>query len=555
VAVVETLGSVDLGQHGLSLLDQLEVGSGALVFRHETRISRGLQMQALMLRARSQRRTLVGIMPPERLTPADALFLHLEDENTHMHVASCTIFEGSVDYTTALDEIGRRLHLVPRFRQKLAFVPFGQGRPVWIDDPHFNLAYHVRHTALPAPGSEDQLKNLAGRLMSQKLDRTKPLWEIWLVDKLAGNRFAMISKTHHCLVDGVSGADITAVLLDLEKDAIPIEPEPWEPEPEPSRAHLLADALKERATEPVEMARGFRSALRAPRRILKAGTEALEGAGALAWAGLNPAPKSCLNTNIGPHRRVEFVRASLSDFKLVKNAFGGTVNDVVLTVVTGALRTFLSERGVDCRGLELKAMVPVSTRADDERGALGNRVTSLAAPLPIYEEEPLLRLSIVRESMKDVKSSKQAVGAEMVMQLSGFAPPTILTQAARLQANQRLVNILVTNVPGPQFALWSQGHRLLDLFPMAPLSSNQALNVAVMSYDGQLGFGLLADYDSVPDLSVFAEGLEKSIAELVSAAESASARTEGNGSKADQQEGADGLEVADPAKTSGPRKT
>jgi WS/DGAT/MGAT family acyltransferase len=464
------------------------------------------------------------------------LFLHLENEDTPMHVASVTIFEGSVDYQAAIDEVARRLHLVPRFRQKLAFVPFSQGRPVWVDDPHFNIAYHVRHTALPEPGDEEQLKRLAGRIMSQHLDRDKPLWEIWLIDKLVGDRFAMIAKTHHCLVDGVSGADLTAVLLDLDEHAPKFESEPWTPKREPSSMTLLSDALRERVTEPVEIARGLRAALRAPRRLAKQGTEFLEAMGALAWAGLNPAPKTDLNVAVGPHRRVEFVRASLADFKAIKNALGGTVNDVVLAVVSGALRRFLINRGVDTRGLELKAMVPMSTRAEGEEGALGNRVTSMAAPLPVYEEEPSLRLSIVKEAMKDVKSSKQAVGAEMIMSLSGFAPPTILGQASRLQAQQRLVNLLVTNVPGPQLQLYSQGHKLLDLFPMAPLGSNQALNVAVMSYNGQLGFGLLADYDALPDLAVFAEGLEKSIAELMEAAEVTQARTQGNGSSSHKKQ-------------------
>jgi WS/DGAT/MGAT family acyltransferase len=470
-------------------------------------------------------------MTKERLSPADALFLHLEDDNTHMHVASTTIFEGSVDYQAAVDEIAKRLHLVPRFRQKLANVPFNQGRPVWVDDPHFNIEYHVRHTALPEPGDERQLKRLAGRVMSQALDRTKPLWEIWLVDKLAGDRFAMISKTHHCLVDGVSGADLTAVLLDASPEPPALEPQPWTPHAEPSSVQLLTEAIRERVTEPMEIVRGLRAALRAPRRLLKQSTDFLEAMGALAWAGLNPAPRTVLNVSVGPHRRVEFVRASLEEFKAIKNVLGGTVNDVVLAVVAGAMRRFLIDRGVDVRGLELKAMVPMSIRAEHEQGALGNRVTSMAAPLPVYEEEPALRLAIVKEAMKDVKSSKQAVGAEMIMDLSGFAPPTILGQAARLQASQRFVNLLVTNVPGPQFPLYSSGHRMLDLFPMAPLGANQALNVAVMSYDGKLGFGLLADYDVVPDLGVIADGLEKSIAELVHTAEALDARTRGNGKR------------------------
>ena len=472
-------------------------------------------------------------MPPERLSPADAMFLHLEDDNTHMHVASVTIFEGAVDYQEALDEVHRRLHLVPRFRQKLAFVPFNLERPVWVDDPHFNVEYHVRHTALPEPGTEESLKRLAGRIMSQQLDKTKPLWEIWLVDKLAGDRFAMITKTHHCLIDGVSGADITAVLLDLTPEPPDLKAEPWIPEPEPTPAQLLTAAVRERTTQPVEVLRGIRATTRAPRRILKEAGNFLEAIGALAWAGLNPAPRTPLNVPIGPHRRYEWVRASLDDFKTIKNALGGTINDVVLAVVSGALRKFLEHRGTDVRGLEMKAMVPMSTRAEADRGALGNQVTAMAAPLPVYEEDPVVRLQIVRMAMKDVKESKQAVGAEMIVQLSGFAPPTILGQAARLQASQRFVNVLVTNVPGPQFPLYSRGHKMLDLFPMAPLAANQALGIAVMSYNGQFGFGLIADYDALPDVGVIAEGIEKSIAELLTEAEAANARAEGNGAKVD----------------------
>jgi WS/DGAT/MGAT family acyltransferase len=367
--------------------------------------------------------------------------------------------------------------------------------------------------------------------MSQQLDRTKPLWEIWLVDHLAGDRFAMITKTHHCLIDGVSGADITAVLLDMTPEPPDLQPEPWVPEPEPTPAQLLTAALRERSTQPMEMIRGLRATTRAPRRLLKEAGNFLEGIGALAWAGLNPAPRTPLNVPIGPHRRYEWVRASLDDFKTVKNALGGTINDVVLAVVSGALRRFLEHRGVDVRGLEMKAMVPMSTRAESERGALGNRVTAMAAPLPVYEEDPVVRLQIVRMAMKDVKESKQAVGAEMIVQLSGFAPPTILGQAARLQAQQRFVNVLVTNVPGPQFPLYSRGHKMMDLFPMAPLGANQALGIAVMSYNGQFGFGLIADYDALPDVGVVAEGLEKSIAELLAEADAADARAEGNGSK------------------------
>lgn len=434
-----------------------------------------------------------------------------------MHVAAVTVFDGAVDYQQLLDTVRNRLHLVPRFRQKLAFVPFGQGRPVYVDDPHFNIEYHVRHTALPFPGSEDQLRKLAGRLMSQQLDRTKPLWEMWLVEGLTGDRTAMISKTHHCVVDGISGADITAVLLDIEPNPQTEVAPKWEPEPEPSAAELLSEALMERLTEPAEIVRGVRRAFRAPRDLAKKTSEVLSGLGALAWAGLKGAPHSPLNVPIGPHRRYEYVRASLDDFKTIKKARGVTVNDVVLAVVTGALRGWLQSREIDVEGLELKAMIPVSIRADEQRGALGNRISAIIGPIPVYEEDPLKRLSIISEQMREVKESNQVVGADILTHLSGFAPPTILGQAARLQSSQRFFNLLVTNVPGPQFPLYIAGKEMVDLFPMAPLAANQALGIAVMSYNGRMGFGLVADYDALPDVGIVAEGLEKSVTELLAA--------------------------------------
>lgn len=466
-------------------------------------------------------------MGHERLSPTDAAFLHLEGPTTHMHVASLTIFEGPpAGYHEIVDNIRRRLHLVPRFRQRLADVPLGQGRPVWVDDPHFNIEYHVRHTALPQPGTEEQLKRLAGWILSQQLDRSKPLWEIWVVEQLAGDRTAMIAKTHHCMIDGIAGADITAVLLDPEQEPPLMTAEPWSPAPLPSGARLLTDALRERTTEPVEIARSVRAAVRAPRRLVRTGTDFLQGVGSLAWSGVSPAPPTPFNVPIGPHRRFDFVRASLEDLKTIKDALGGTVNDVVLAACTGALRRFLEHRNWSTRGVELKAMVPVSTRADEERGALGNRVSMMFAPLPVYEPDPARELDLIRQAMRGLKESKQAVGAEALTRLSGFAPPTILAQASRLQAQQRFFNLLITNVPGPQFPLYTLGRRLEDLFPMAPLAANQALGVAVMSYSGELGFGLIADYDALPDVGVVAEGIEKSIAELRRAAEEALARAE-----------------------------
>jgi diacylglycerol O-acyltransferase / wax synthase len=456
---------------------------------------------------------------PDRLTGLDSSFLHLEDGATHMHVAAAAILEGRPPaYDELTEQIVSRLHLVPRYRQRLAFVPLGQGRPVWVDDPHFNVAFHVRHTALPSPGGDSQLKRLCGRIFSQALDRSRPMWELWLVEGLADDRFALLSKTHHALVDGISGVDIVTVLFDTTPDPVQVAPEPERPpRPLPSDAQLLADALLERVTAPAEIARSVRAALRGPRQVAAKVGGAASGLGAFAKAGLRTAPPSPLNVRIGPHRRFTWVRADLQEFKAVKNGLGGTVNDVVLAVVAGALGRYLERRG-ESTDDTLRAMVPVSVRADVERGALGNKVAAMWATLPIGEVDPVARLQLISDEMSDVKESGQAVGAQVLTELTGFAPPTIVAQAARLSVHQRLFNLVVTNVPGPQLPLYMLGRRLLEMFPMVPLAANQALGIAIMSYDGQLNFGLNADYDALPDVELLAQDLTDAIAELLEAA-------------------------------------
>jgi diacylglycerol O-acyltransferase / wax synthase len=455
-------------------------------------------------------------MNGDRLTGLDTSFLHLERSGAHMHVASAIVFEGSPpSHDEFRDHIESRLHLVPRFRQKLRTVPFDQGRPVWVDDPFLNLNYHVRRTALPAPGSEEQLRNLAARIFSQQLDRHKPLWELWLVEGLAGDRFAVVGKSHHALVDGISGVDITTVLFDLEEepDHPPVRPPKWAPRPEPTDLQLLKDAWRERATSPREIVRGVRAALRGPRQVVRGLVDAgrfIEGAAA--------APSTPFNVEIGPHRRLAFVRADLDDFKRVKNAHGGTVNDVVLSVVAGALGNYLRARGHDTEGLKMRAMVPVSVRADEERGALGNRISAMMAPLPVWSESPVERLREVSATMGDLKGSGQAVGAELLTRLTDFAPPTIASQAARLQPAQRFFNLVVTNVPGPQFPLYLLGRPMLSIFPLVPLARRQALCVGIMSYNGQIDFGLVGDYDAMADLESFALDLEGAIAAAVATA-------------------------------------
>jgi WS/DGAT/MGAT family acyltransferase len=457
----------------------------------------------------------------DRLTGLDSSFLHLERDSSHMHVAACMVFHGAApSYEELLAQIESRLHLVPRYRQRLGFVPMNQGRPVWVDDPHFKLGFHVRHTALPRPGGNEELKRLAGRVFSQPLARDRPLWELWLVEGLADNRFALLSKTHHALVDGISGVDIATVLFDASAEPMPVAPpeHQWVPRPLPSAAQLLADALLERTIAPREIVRGVRAALRGPRAIATRAGSALVGVGAMAWAGLRAAPPSPFNVRIGPHRRFTWVRADLGQFKAIKNSLGGTVNDVVLAVVTGALGRYMRMHGHATEGIELRAMVPVSVRADIERGALGNRVAAVWAPLPVGVLDPIERLQTLSREMQIVKDSGQAVAAEALTALSGFAPPTIMSQAARLQARQRLFNLVVTNVPGPQHPLYLLGRELEAIYPMVPLAENTALGIAIMSYNGQLNFGLVADFDALPDLEVLADELRSAIEELAAEA-------------------------------------
>ena len=449
-----------------------------------------------------------------------------------MHVASTIIFDGPPpDYDDFREHLEARLHLVPKFRQKLAFVPWNQGRPVWVDDPHLNLDYHVRHTALPEPGSEEQLRNFAARAFSQGLDRSKPLWEMWLVDGLCDDRFAIVCKSHHCLVDGVSGADITSILYDTSPEPAPMEtPPPWIPQPVPSDPQLLASALLERATQPAELIRGARALVRGPRQALGAVRDAVEAAGSIAGRGL-AAPDSPLNAEIGSHRRFAWVRAGLPDLRRIKAAHGGTVNDVILSVVAGGLGKHLRSLGHPTDELELMAMVPVSVRSDDAHGALGNQVSAMMAPLPIWCQDPVERLALVSKQMGDLKQSKQAVGANLLSELTDFAPPTIASQAARLQSRQRFFNLVVTNVPGPQFPLYVLGRQMRDLFPMVPLAKRQAVCVGIMSYNGGINFGLIGDYEAMPMLDSFATELEDALEELAATvpAETAAAATARDG--------------------------
>jgi diacylglycerol O-acyltransferase / wax synthase len=460
----------------------------------------------------------------DRLTAVDASFLEQESPESHMHVGALVTLEGPAPpLGDFLDSLRGRLHLVPRYRQKLAIPPLDAGRPLWVDDPDFNFEYHVRHTALPSPGSEEQLRNLAARIFSQQLDRSKPLWELWVVEGLADGSWALISKTHHAMIDGIAGVDLATVMFDMTP--VPREVEhpnrAWQPHREPAAVDLVAAGVRGAFTTGIEVAERALGALLRPSSSIAVAREAAEGLGEVVWATLNPAPETPLNVPIGPHRRFAGVRGQLEDFKLVKDVYGGTVNDVVLTVVSGGLRTWLRSRGVRTEGMELRALVPVSLRGSSDEGDLGNRIAAMRGPLPVYIADPLERLRAVRAAMGELKESKQALGAEVLASMQNFAPPTILGVASRLNFSTRLFNCIVTNVPGPQFPLYVLGREMQTVFPIAFLPRDHALAVAIISYNGWLNFGLLGDYDALPDLDELADHVSEAIDELVSLAGSA----------------------------------
>ena len=463
----------------------------------------------------------------DRLSALDSSFLHLERLETPMHVGAVSIFDG----TSFFDDSGRfclaetrrlvgsRLHLIPRFRKQIMHVPFEQGRPVWVDDARFDIAYHVRLTALPAPGSREQLLALTARIQAQLLDRTRPLWELWFVEGLEGGNVGLIQKTHHALVDGVSGVDVATVLLDFTPDPTFLEPPRWVVEPPPSPGRLLIDTLYERTTEPAEIARTVRRIVRTPQRTFER-TGQLGRALSTLVDKNSIAPRTSINVTVGRRRRFEGVKVSLDDVKTIRKGLGGTVNDVVLAGVAGGLRRLFESRGDDL-DVRLRALCPVSVRDDSERMQLGNRVSAMFVDLPVGEIDPVARLQAIRATTEDLKDREQAVGAAFLVDLTQFAAPTLLGLAARVAHRQPFFNLVITNVPGPQVPLYCMGARMLEAYPVVPLTRNLALGIAILSYCGQLHFGLYVDADAVADVAVLAAGLEDAFAELKKIADEA----------------------------------
>jgi WS/DGAT/MGAT family acyltransferase len=455
----------------------------------------------------------------ETMSPLDASFLHVEDAVTHMHIGSVGVFEGPGPGAEEVRAaIAARLPLVPRYRQKVRFVPLTLGRPVWVDDPHFNLDYHVRRTALPSPGGDQELRNLVGRVMSQQLDRNKPLWELWIAEGLEEGRWALISKTHHCMVDGVSATDLLTVLLDSERAPSAPVADAWKPAPEPNPAELVAHAIAQRAASPYEGIRTVLASVRGPRRVAREALAVGRGLANLRQVA-DVGPTTSLNGPIGPHRRWDWARARLADVKQIRAAHGGTVNDVVLAAITGGFRDLLLSRGEQVEGRKIRTLVPVSVRAEHERGTYDNKVSAMFAELPVMIEDPVQRLHAIHEQMEQLKQSGQAVAAERLTALTGFAPAMLLAVAGRVASRvpQRSVNTVTTNVPGPQHPLYLCGRRMLEAFPFVPLGGSVRVGVAIFSYNGNINFGVTGDRDSAPDIGVLCEGIERGMGELLPA--------------------------------------
>ena len=471
----------------------------------------------------------------DRLTSFDTSFLANEKANGHMAIGALLMCEGSApDPDDFLVHIRSRVHRLPRLRQRLLYPPLGLGTPFWVDCPDFDIHRHLSRVTLPAPGSEAQFRELVGKLLAPPLDRSKPLWELIVVEGFEDDRFAIVYKTHHAMADGISAVDIGMLLFDVEPKAEPSRAEePWTPAKSPSRLALLGHAFTGVAATLRRMFRWLRRASQEPASARKRAADGLAGLWEVTWNLARPAPKVPFNTEIGDSRSFCWASSELADFKHVKNALGGTVNDVTLAVVAGALRRFLQERDVAVDGIELKALVPVSIRTVNEHGELGNKLTAMRGPLPVGVADPVERLRAVTVAMDALKASKQPLGAEAIWGLNDwfrdFAPPVLLAPTAAINFSTRLFNLLVTNFPGPQMAFYVLGRELTNVYPIGFLAHNHGLAIAILSYHGHVGFGLLADPEALPDAERITAHIDAAVAELkAAAAQVASPASDGN---------------------------
>ncbi len=464
--------------------------------------------------------------PVDRLSALDAEFLHVEDGIGHMHIAGACVFAGPPpSYEDVERLIHSKLHLIPRYRQRVRSVPLELGRPVWADDPHFDLRYHLRHTALPPPGDDGAFRRLMGRLMSQPLDRDRPLWETWLVEGLEGGRWALVFKVHHCMVDGISGVGLLTVLLDLQPSHEVTDPVPWEPVPEPNGLQKIAGAWEGLASDGVAQVRRAVGALRRPREAARSTIDVAAGVGRLA-RDLVAAPEPLtIDGSIGPHRVWAHSSASLDDVKAVRKAFGGTVNDVVLAAVAAGYAELLRHRGEVVGDAVVRSLVPVSTRHLAADGVPDNRVSIILFDLPVGVSDPVERLRAVREGMAEGKASHTVEAGEVVTTVGDLVPPMVIGTVSRWVVRamhrlpQRSINTVTTNVPGPQFPLYCSGQRMLAYYPYVPITHGLRVGTAILSYDGQVFFGVTGDAGTAPDVDVLARGAADAVVALRDRAE------------------------------------
>lgn len=460
----------------------------------------------------------------QRLSAQDTSFLVFESPNVPMHIAATQIFDagpletgdGGIDFAAIKRSIESILHLVPGYRQKLRWIPFAS-IPVWVDDADFNIDYHVRHTSLPRPGSIEQLKKLSARIMSIQLDRARPLWEMWVVEGLEGGRFAMVVKMHHCMLDGESGADLATILMSTDPNhELPADVPDYHPRPEPTTTDLIRDDVIRRFTLPIKAIRNF--------QLFTSETEDMKvellirarALGELLGWAVNPSSDTPLNGSLGPHRRCDWLEMPLTTVKRVRKALGCTVNDVILTIVSGAIREYLIRRLVRPEEIDFRVSAPVSIRREEDKGKFGNQVSSWIVRLPVGEADPIARFEAIHKLTQELKATQQALGVEMMMAMAELTPGVLLSLGARAASGP--INMIVTNVPGPQMPLYMMGARLMASFPQVPLLENTALGVAIFSYDGMLNWGFNADYTLIPDLRNFRRAIRNSFDELCAAA-------------------------------------
>lgn len=460
----------------------------------------------------------------EPLSYLDASFLALETSSSHMHVAGVALFDaaplkgedGGIDIARVKAHVLSKLQYIPRYRQRLEWIPLDR-RPVWVDDEHFALDYHLRHSSLPRPGTEDQLKQLAGRIVSAPLDRNKPLWELWVIEGVDDDRFAIIAKIHHCMIDGISGVDLTTILLNVIPTSDIEEPPEWFPRPAPTPSQLAVAETARLTRRLIERLSHFSEMVREGVALTdRARDKSLAALSSLRSGWLTTADRTPLNPDIGPNRRFDWTDTSLQAVKEIKDRLGGSVNDVVLAIAAGAVRRFLiDERGYDVTDAQFRVMNPVSTRGAGQRGALGNQVAMWLLDLPIQEPDPRARYELVKERTRNLKKTKQALGATTLVELSSGTPITLLSLANRVVGSKmRPFNMTVTNIPGPQFPMYLLESEMIANYPMVPLWAQHGLGIALFSYNGRMLWGIHADYDTLPDSDRFLVAIQESFREL-----------------------------------------